>query len=833
MKQMSGSRLFMIAVVCGVVAAFLTIYYLKSVEERYRRANQPKRVETVAVVVPKRDMVKGDTITLDSISKIDVPKKFLPSSFIPASEYKKVLDRTIASPMKAGRVMTIEAITGTKAETFSETLDLGRRAFSIKVNKIDSFDGLLRPGDTIDLMGELNLEDLGFAEGSDQEVNQVVMPILENVIVLSAGREDYTGRRYERTRQQNSADGFNMEFTIVTLSLTPRQVARVQLAEVTGNMFAVLRHPKDTSLAEYDFIRADVLLEPEPAPLIDVVLDENGNPVGRVVGDNVVDADGNIIGKVVDGKVVAFDGTSLGTIVENVSEDDPMLRVRERADVVRDASGKVVGKVEQVVRDKNGNVIGKVVNGQVVDESGNVIGRVNADGSVTDRTGRVIGTAEKVVVDKSGNIIGRVNKDGVAVSASGAVLGEVEKNVALDAQGNVVDLRESLVPQARTKVAKVVRDKNGNVIGRVVDGTIIDASGKVIGRVDESGRAVGLSGEALGTVEEAVIDRDGNVVGQVKEVVRDSSGRVVGEVQQVLRDADGKVIGRVVNGQVIDANGKVIGKVNKDGTVIAADGRVLGKVETVVIDENGKVVGTVDKAGRAVGVNGEVLGRAEKVMIGSDGKVLGSVEEVVRDASGNVIGKVEEIVRDADGNVIGRVVNGQVIDADGNIVGTVNEDGTVTGLNGGMLGSVEKAVVDSQGNVIGRINADGVAVSEDGRVLGTVEQTVLGADGEELGEMTEVVRDANGKIIGRLVDGKVIDAKGNVVGELKDGKVIAADGRVIASGVGVTTESRGDVAMEIRADGDAKITRQVDYIEFIPGGNDDEGIVPVRRIRLQ
>ena len=786
MKQMSGSRLFMIAVVCGIVAAFLTVYYLKSVEEKYRRANQPERVETVAVVVPKRDLNKGDSITLDSIGKLDVPRKFLPSNFVPASDYKKILNRTIASPMRAGRVMTVESITGTKAETFSETVDLGRRAFSVKVNQVDSFDGLLRPGDSIDLMGQFDLEDLGFAEAGQQQVNEVVMPVLENVVVLSAGREDHTGRRYERTRQQNSVDGFNMEFTIITLNLTPRQVARVQLAEATGDMFAVLRHPEDTTVSEYDFIRADVLLSPEPEAVVDVVLDENGKPIGRVIGDNIVDANGNIIGKVVDGKAVGFDGKPLGTIVENVSEDDPLLRVRERADIVRDA---------------NGNVLGKVVDGQIIDRDGNVIGRV-------DESGRAIGL-------------------------DGKVIGTVQKNAALDAQGNIIDLRESSMPQGRSEVAQVVRDKDGNVIGRVVDGRIVDANGKVIGRVDESGRAVGLSGETLGTVEEAVLDRDGNVVGQVKEVVRDSSGRVVGEAQEVVRDANGNVIGRVVNGQLVDKDGKVIGKVNKDGTVTGLDGKTLGKVEKVVVDKTGKVVGTVDKSGKAVGLNGEVLGRAEKVMLDRNGNVMGSVEEVVRDSSGNIIGKVEEVVRDADGNVIGRVVNGQVVDDDGNIIGTVNDDGSVTGLNGEILGQVEKAVVDSQGNIVGRVNEDGTVVDNDGRVIGTVEQAVLGADGQEVGEQTQVVRDKDGNIIGRLVDGKVIDAEGNVVGELRDGQIVDSSGRVIASEVAVTTEDRGAVAAELRETNAAKITRQVDYIEFIPGGSGEEGIVPVNRVRLQ
>lgn len=691
MKQMSGSRLFMIAVVCGVIAAFLMIYYLKSMEERYRRAHQPAVVEKVAVVVPRRNLNKGDPIVLDAIGRLEVPRQYLPTNYIPASDYRDILNRTLASPVQAGRIMTEEAVTGTKADTFSETIDLGRRAFSLKVNKVDSFDGLLRPGDTIDLLGEFDLEDLGVM-GTDDENNQVVMPVLERVEVLSAGREDHTGRRYERTNAPNSADGFNMEFTIVTLNLTPRQVARVELAQATGSLIAILRHPEDTSVAGFDYLRADILLEPEPEETLDVVLDADGNPIGRIIGDNIVDSQGNIIGKVVDGKAVAFDGTPLGTIVENVSADDPMLRVRERADVVRDAQG---------------NVIGKIVDGKIVDRAGNVIGHVDADGN--------------------------------AVGMDGQILGRVEKNVALDAQGNVVDLRDSTLQPSRAQTVQVVRDKDGNVIGRVVDGNIVDASGRVIGRVDESGQAVSLSGEKLGTVEEAMVDRDGNIIGRAQEVVRDKHGNI---------------IGRVVDGQIIN--------------------------------DKGEVVGHVDASGRAVGLDGEVIGRTETVMVDDNGKILGEVAQVVRDAQGNIIG---------------RVVDGQVVNERGEVIGRVNADGSVTGL--------------------------------DGEVLGQVEQAILGADGQELGEMAQVVRDAEGNIIGRLVDGKVIDAQGNVVGELKDGKIVDASGRTIASGVSVSTEDSASINAQLREQAERKITREVDYIEFIPGGTGKEGIVPVRRIRLQ
>ncbi|HEY7883575.1 MAG TPA: Flp pilus assembly protein CpaB, partial [Cellvibrionaceae bacterium] len=617
MKQMSGSRLFMIAIVCGVIAAFLIVYYLKSIEEKYRRASQPAAVEKVAVVVPKRNLNKGDTILLDAIGRLEVPRQYLPTNYVPAADYQKILNRTLASPVQAGRIMTVEAITGTKAETFSENIDLGRRAFSLKVNKVDSFDGLLRPGDIIDLLGEFDLEDLGVVGGADDELNQVVMPVLERVQVLSAGREDYSGRRYERTAMPNSADGFNMEFTIVTLSLTPRQVARVELAQSTGTLIATLRHPKDTTLSEFDYLRADILLEPEPAEIIDVVLDENGNPIGRVVGENIVDHNGNIIGKVVDGKAVGFDGRSLGTIEQNVSADDPMLRVRERADVVRDAQG---------------NVIGRVVDGKIIDRAGNVIGEVDAEGN--------------------------------AIGLDGQSLGRVERNVALDAQGNVVDLGNSAIKTGRSQVAQVVRDKDGNIIGKVVDGNIVDASGRVIGRVDASGQAVSLTGEKLGTVEDAMVDRDGNVVGKVKNLVRDSSGRVVGEVQDIVRDKDGNIIGRVVNGQIVNDKGEVVGTVDVSGRALGLNGEELGQVEKVVVDKDGKVVGSVDAAGRAVGLDGEVIGREAQVMV---------------DDSGKVLGEVAEVLRDQQGNIIGRVVDGQVINDLGEVIGTVNADGSVTG----------------------------------------------------------------------------------------------------------------------------------------------------------
>src|SRR5690606_13110116 len=188
--------------------------------------------------------------------------------------------------------------------------------------------------------------------------------VLENVEVLAAGREDAKGRKYENYYDRSTPDGFNMNFSTLSLMLTPAQVARVELAEKAGELVAVLRHPKDTSSQQLGQVTVSSLLDPLPEETVDVVLDADGKVMGRIVGDKVIDANGRIIGNVVDGKPVGLDGKVMGRTVEGLAADDPLLRVHERATVVRDADGNVIGKVvDGKVLDQFGNVIGNVVDG--------------------------------------------------------------------------------------------------------------------------------------------------------------------------------------------------------------------------------------------------------------------------------------------------------------------------------------------------------------------------------------------------------------------------------------------------------------------------------------
>lgn len=683
MSSVSGKKLLIIAVACGVLAGAMGWMYLKAKEAQYRDAYRPPVEQKVTVVVPRADIGKSQVLTPELVATLDVPNDYLASNVVLAEDWPKLEGRMTVAPLQRGRPISWDAVEQERVSRFSENVELGKRVKTVKISKINSFDGMLRPGDRIDLLGSFSAGDIGLQKQPNY-ADDVVINILEDIMVLAAGREDASGRKYENYYDQSTPDGFNMNFSTLSLMLTPAQVARVELAEKAGEMIAVLRHPKDTSMAELGQVTVASLLDPPPQELIDAVVDADGNLIGRIVGDNIVGADGRIVGKVVDGQAVGFDGKVIGRTVRGLNADDPLLRMHERA---------------TVVRDEQGNVIGRVIDGKVIDAQGNPIGTV---------------------------------VDGKAVGVDGKSLGRVEANAVLDSQGRVVDMSRSRVqnqaaPQNRER--QVVRDAAGNIIGSVDGDKIVDAQGNVIGR-QRDGKAYDLNGKPLGSIS---------------TVVEDAQGKIIGEMGQVVRDAEGKVIGRVVDGQLIGHDGDVLGVV-KDGKVLGRDGKVLGQVESALLDSSGR-----------------------------------PIEDNVR------------IARDASGKVLGTIVGDDIIDEQGRKVGSI----------------------------------------KNGEVLDLAGQVVTGAQVAVQGDAKVVVRDADGNVVGTLRGDTVFSADGKAIGKLVNGRVVDSDGNVVASGITVGAEQAANLLTAEQSRARKKHLEPTRTIQFIPGGTGTAGVIPVQTLRLE
>ncbi len=668
MAEVATPKLIIAAGLSGLIAAGAVFFYLTSVESKYKKAAQPAPVEMVSVVVPRQNLVRGDRLEKSLLASRRIPLKFAPSDAILAKDFEKAADRTLLTDVRYGRPMVWHAVTPTKSKTFSDVVEIGKRALTIKIKDVDSIDGLLRPGDNIDLMGSIKLSALGIGAAGAVE-DDAIMPVLEMVEVVEAARVDKNGRRYDKKKDKSSKDGIGFTFTLITLNLTPKQIARVKLAKATGSIFAVLRNRDDTSYAGFSgepgYLGIDILLtadEPEP---LDLVIGDDGKPVGRIIGDRIVDEQGNVIGKVVDGKAVGLNGKSLGNVSRGVSADDPIMRVKTVADVVRDADGKVIGRiVDGKVVDRSGNVIGAVVDGQAVSSTGELLGTVArnvaldengnevnlSDTSVKqdlvfDDSGKPVGkiVGDKIL-DSKGNVIGKV-VDGKAVSLSGEPLGKIVKGVS--AGDPITRVAE---------IADVVRDDEGNIIGKIVDGQVIDSEGNVVGTV-VNGRVLDESGNEVGSIERGVaLDENGKEV----DLTDSGASSQPARIEKVVRDASGKIIGRVIDGKVVNEAGEIVGKIDQDGNAVSASGQKLGQVDEILVNAVGMEVGRV-KDGKMVDKNGNII-------------------------HGSLVDEGVSIVRDDAGNIIGKLVDGKVINSSGEIIGSL-KDGQVVSNSGKVIAS--------------------------------------------------------------------------------------------------------------------------------------------------
>ena len=82
MKQLSGATLFIVAIVCGLIAAGLTVFYMQQIDSKYRQAAEPPKLEMQRVVMVRKNMLKGEKIREADIGALAIPVKYLPSNVV-------------------------------------------------------------------------------------------------------------------------------------------------------------------------------------------------------------------------------------------------------------------------------------------------------------------------------------------------------------------------------------------------------------------------------------------------------------------------------------------------------------------------------------------------------------------------------------------------------------------------------------------------------------------------------------------------------------------------------------------------------------------------------
>lgn len=250
---MKRSIILIASLVCGLLAALLTRFYIaaKEADVAEEKARLLKRYGTVTVLAFKKSVPSGTVLSAAEVGYRDVPRMGLDGQAVEDKDYRQVLGRKLMIGRQEGEVLFWSDVEGgdLSLKGLSDDIKRQMRAISINVNIGSSVSGLIKPNDHVDVIGTFSFPD---ESGNVKKGDLVTSTILQNVLVLATGKE--TAKSVSRNL------GVNSGYSTVTLAVTPREAEMLAFTEqIRGRLTLTLRNRNDTSyekeLPQVDFDR--------------------------------------------------------------------------------------------------------------------------------------------------------------------------------------------------------------------------------------------------------------------------------------------------------------------------------------------------------------------------------------------------------------------------------------------------------------------------------------------------------------------------------------------------------------------------------------------------
>ncbi len=229
-----------IAITLAALVVIMFQDFLKSTVEKYRQELLKK--DRVSVVVAATDIYKGTKITSHHVRLKSLPRDLaeIGAFWSVDSAIGKIAVKDI---LEGEQITTSKVLLEHRQNRFSNLTPPGKRAVTIPVDKISSINGMIKPGDNVDIIGI-------FPFKSGKETQNVVVPMFEKVKVLAVD-QDFNPSMAKKT---------NIPSTL-TLALTPEQAELLTYSLEIGKIRMLLRSPADESITNKEFITINKLWE--------------------------------------------------------------------------------------------------------------------------------------------------------------------------------------------------------------------------------------------------------------------------------------------------------------------------------------------------------------------------------------------------------------------------------------------------------------------------------------------------------------------------------------------------------------------------------------------
>ncbi|NRB34542.1 MAG: Flp pilus assembly protein CpaB [Rhodobacteraceae bacterium] len=182
-------------------------------------SNIAPAVEMTEIILVKKDLRSGQTLSTDDVIRVGWPKEFVPDGiFVDAAELfpEGAQPRVVLNSMVAGEPVLKAKLSKPGAPIgLAFQLQPGERAFTLKVDVSSGVSGFLRPGDRVDIYWT------GTPPGGNGQFTRLLKTSVKLLAIDQFRDADQDVARVART---------------VTVATTPQEVAELAQAQNSGRL---------------------------------------------------------------------------------------------------------------------------------------------------------------------------------------------------------------------------------------------------------------------------------------------------------------------------------------------------------------------------------------------------------------------------------------------------------------------------------------------------------------------------------------------------------------------------------------------------------------------
>jgi pilus assembly protein CpaB len=187
----------------------------------------------IAVLAAAEAIPLGASLAEKTLSVREIPQAYVESRQVRAADLKKVIGARMVSSLKPNEVLLWNDLNrySDQSRVLSSLIQNGMRAVPIS-GQAASFEGLLRPGDRVDVV---------LTTSEKEGLSAKTVTLLQNLLVLSVGAD------LVHEPDQNKR---GTEHGSVTLSATVEQAQVLAQAAQRGRLILTLRNAEDIAIVE-------------------------------------------------------------------------------------------------------------------------------------------------------------------------------------------------------------------------------------------------------------------------------------------------------------------------------------------------------------------------------------------------------------------------------------------------------------------------------------------------------------------------------------------------------------------------------------------------------